>query len=113
MKLTAFLRGINVGGHHKLPMAELRNQLATVGCEQVQTLLNSGNVVFETKNTNIQDLEASIEKHLFQSFNFVVPVILRTHAELEGLVLQNPFNAVNSNKDIRLYVSFLKDEPKI
>ncbi len=61
MKLTAFLRGINVGGHHKLPMAELRNQLATVGCEQVQTLLNSGNVVFETKNTNIQDLEASIE----------------------------------------------------
>jgi uncharacterized protein (DUF1697 family) len=113
MKLTAFLRGINVGGHHKLPMAELRNQLAAIGCEQVQTLLNSGNVVFEINQTNRRNLEASIEKHLFQSFNFVVPVILRTHAELAGLVQQNPFNAVNIHKDIRLYVSFLRNEPKI
>lgn len=66
MKLTAFLRGINIGAHHKLPVAKLRNQLAELGCEQVVTLLNSGNVVFEINQTNRRDLEASIEKHLSQ-----------------------------------------------
>lgn len=113
LTLTGFLRGINVGGHHKVPMAELRNKLTEIGCENVRTLLNSGNVVFETKLTNIQDLESKIESHLSHSFNFAVPVILRTKIDIDGLVHKNPFEAVPIHKDIRLYVSFLKDEPKI
>jgi uncharacterized protein (DUF1697 family) len=47
MKYTLLLRGINVGGHHKVPMAALREILQTLGCTHVKTLLNSGNAVFE------------------------------------------------------------------
>lgn len=113
MTLTGFLRGINVGGHHKMRMAELRNKLTEIGCENVRTLLNSGNVVFETKQTNIHDLESKIESHLSQSFNFPIPLILRTKIEIADLVFKNPFETIPFHKDLRLYVSFLKDEPKI
>lgn len=113
MTLTGFLRGINVGGHHKVPMAELRNKLTEIGCENVRTLLNSGNIVFETKQTNIPDLESRIETHLSQSFNFPITLILRTKNEIADLVHKKPFETVNIHKDIRLYVSFLKNEPKI
>ena len=45
---VAFLRGINVGGHHKIPMAELRNVMEEMGFSEVVTLLNSGNVIFDS-----------------------------------------------------------------
>lgn len=113
MTITGFLRGINVGGHHKVPMAELRGKLSELGCEEVRTLLNSGNIIFETEQTNIRVLETRIESHISQSFNFEIPVILREGTEISDLVNRNPFNNVNLHKDIRLYVSFLKDEPGV
>ncbi len=113
MIATAFLRGINVGGHHKVPMAELRDKLTEIGCENVRTFLNSGNVVFETHQTDIQALEAKMESHLANVFNFPIPVMLRTKDAIADLVDQNPFENVQMHKDIRLYVSLLKDEPSI
>lgn len=113
MEIVGFLRGINVGGHHKVPMIELRDKLAELGCKEVKTLLNSGNVVFETNQTNIQELESKIEAHLTQSFNFPIPVILRNKIEIADLVHQNPFDKINFHQDIRLYVSFLKEETKV
>lgn len=62
--LVAFLRGINVGGHHKVPMAELKTILTQLGCEHVKTILNSGNIVFETKKKDIAGLERIIESAL-------------------------------------------------
>jgi uncharacterized protein (DUF1697 family) len=111
--LTGFLRGINVGGHHKVPMAELRNELNEVGCKNVRTLLNTGNFVFDTTQTNIQDLENNIEDFISKSFGFPIPVILKTKKEISDLVDDNPFMEINTHKDIRLYVSFLKDTPKL
>lgn len=113
MTLTGFLRGINVGGHHKVPMADLRDKLNELGCDNVRTLLNTGNFVFETKQTNIQELEHKIEDFLSQSFGFPIPVILRSQKEISDLVDENPFATINVHKDIRLYVSFLKTTPEI
>lgn len=113
MTLTGFLRGINVGGHHKVPMVELRKKLNEIGCNNVRTLLNTGNFVFDTKQTNIQDLESKIENFISNSFGFLIPVIIRTRKEISDLVDENPFKEVSVHKDIRLYVSFLKDTPKI
>lgn len=110
--LTGFLRGINVGGHHKVPMAELRNKLAAIGCENVRTILNTGNFVFETGQPDIQQLEDKIEDFLSQSFGFPIPVILRTRKEILDLMDENPFEAINVHKDIRRYVSFLKNTPE-
>jgi uncharacterized protein (DUF1697 family) len=62
--LIGFLRGINVGGHHKVPMEELRKNLSELGCENVRTLLNSGNFVFETDQADIQNWQAKIESSL-------------------------------------------------
>lgn len=113
MTITGFLRGINVGGHHKVPMAELRDKLTEIGCDNVRTLLNSGNFVFEAKKTNIQDLEHRIEGFLSESFGFPIPVILRNRNEISDLVDENPFVTINVHKNIRLYVSFLKNTPEI
>lgn len=96
-----------------MPMAELRKKLSETGCENVRTILNSGNIIFETKQTNIQNLQFKIESHLTQSFNFSIPLILRTKIEIADLVHKNPFQTVHLHKDLRLYVSFLKDDPKI
>ncbi|MCC5917859.1 MAG: DUF1697 domain-containing protein [Cryomorphaceae bacterium] len=111
--LIGFLRGINVGGHHKVPMAELRTKLNDIGCNNVRTLLNSGNFMFETKQANIQDLEHKIENHISNSFGFPIPVILKTQKEISELIDDNPFEKINIHKNIRLYVTFLKDLPKV
>ena len=110
--LIAFLRGINVGGHHKVPMACLRVVLTELNCKNVKTLLNSGNIVFDTGEKNIQSFEIKIENLLTKTFGFPIPVILKKKTEILGLVDQDPFKRVSVNKDTRLYVSFLKHSPE-
>jgi uncharacterized protein (DUF1697 family) len=111
--LAGFLRGINVDGHNKVHMEELRARLHDLGYNNIKTLLNSGNFVFDTTETNIQDLENKIEDFISQSFGFPIPVILKTKKEISDLVDEHPFMHIAMHKDIRLYVSFLKDTPKI
>lgn len=113
IEIAGFLRGINVGGHHKVPMADLRAQLTQLGCINTRTLLNTGNFVFETEQKNIQELESTIEESLSESFGFPIPVMLIPKKEISGLVDENPFEKINVHKDTRLYVSFLKDLPKV
>lgn len=68
-KLIGFLRGINVGGRHKVPMAKLREELKKFGLFNPRTLLNSGNFVVETNETaSIGGLAEKIEMQLSQSF---------------------------------------------
>ena len=74
---VAFLRGINVGGHHKVPMADLRKELEKLDFENVETLLNSGNIIFEAIDDNEENLEKKISLHLEKSFGFPVPSIVR------------------------------------
>jgi uncharacterized protein (DUF1697 family) len=109
--IAGFLRGINVGGHHKVPMPVLREKLKEMGCKNVKTLLNSGNIIFDTEQENIGSLEQALEDFLSRSFGFTIPVILKIRNELSELADENPFQSISVHKDIRLYVSFLKDEP--
>ena len=108
-KYVALLRGINVGGSHKVPMAELKKELLNLGFVNVETLLNSGNVIFEAP---AEPTEALLEVHLQQVFGFPIPVLLQTGDTIQTLVKSNPFNGITVTKDIRLYTSFLKDRPK-
>lgn len=113
MKLIGFLRGINVGGHHKVAMADLRNKLNELGCNNIKTLLNTGNVVFEVEEMNIHDLENKIEVSLSQSFGFPILVIIKYQKEISDLVDINPFARIPMHKDMRFYVSFLKNTPEM
>jgi len=104
-KYVAFLRGINVGGHHKVPMADLRKELEKLNFENIVTLLNSGNIIFDGINDN---LEKKISEHLEESFGFPIPTIIRKSEMIYELVSNDPFKDIKLTKDIRLYVSFLK-----
>ncbi len=108
-KIVGFLRGINVGGHHKVPMADLKSLLNQLGFENVKTILNSGNIVFETKKKDIVALERMIESALNENFGFPISVILIPQNQINELVNDDPFANVEIHKNIRLYVSFLKE----
>ncbi len=107
----AFLRGINVGGHHKVPMADLRRELKKMGFNDVFTLLNSGNVIFKSQEKNVKILEKEIAIHLEETFKFTIPVIIRKADEILNLLKNNPFKKIEENKEIRFYISFLNEDP--
>jgi uncharacterized protein (DUF1697 family) len=108
-KCVCFLRGINVGGHHKVTMADLRKELQKLKFENVVTLLNSGNIIFDSNIENIANLEKKISNHLNKKFGFPVPAIVKKSEEINMLWNSNPFKGVKLTKDIRLYVSFIRE----
>jgi uncharacterized protein (DUF1697 family) len=105
---VAFLRGINVGGHHKVPMADLKTALQKIGFENVVTLLNSGNIIFDTSGESSSNLEKTVSEHLETTFGFPIPTIIRTAEMICDLLDSHPFKEVVLTKDIRCYVSFLR-----
>lgn len=107
-RYVAFLRGINVGGHHKIPMADLRKALEELGLENVETILNSGNVIFNSSTENPENLEKIISNKLDKTFGFTVPTIIRKSKMIYQLINDTPFQDVKITKDLRLYVTFLK-----
>jgi len=111
VQYVAFLRGINVSGHHKVPMVELRQELEIQGFEQIKTLLNSGNIVFKGPDMDLAQLEQNLAGQLKSRFGFPIPTIIRTAADLQTLKKAQPFKSVTLTKQIRRYISFLKTKP--
>jgi uncharacterized protein (DUF1697 family) len=109
MRYAAFLRGINVGGNKKVPMSELKKCLEKLGYENVKTLLNSGNVIFETKKTNPISLTKTIESTLEKTFGFKIKTMIRSLEEIEKLIESNPFKGIKVTPNTRLYVTFLSE----
>lgn len=104
-----FLRGINVGGHNKVIMAELREILTKAGLMNVKTYIQSGNVVFETLEQNKSKLENKIFKEIYSHFGFEVQILLKTKAELEIILNNCPFN--QDKKESSYFIMF-KEVPK-
>ena len=106
----ALLRGINVGGRNRLPMADLRRIFTAAGCEQVATYIQSGNVVFaadpELDATFGEMLADAIER----DFGFRPAVRLVSLAELEEAIGANPYPGAASDSG-SLHLSFLDAEP--
>lgn len=108
----ALLRGINVGGHHQVPMVDLRNEMGKMGFKNVTTLLNSGNIIFDGTSTQGAKLEEEIATHLEKFFGFRIPVLIRKDEEIIELINANPFGDIEVTQDIRLYITFLKEIPE-
>ncbi len=111
-RYVAFLRGINVGGHHKVPMAELRKVLEGVGFCDVKTLLASGNVMFEAEKQSANALSRKIEDTLEKKFGFQIGTIVLTGSGLEKMVKSEPFKGIKVGPQTRLYSTFLSAKPK-
>jgi uncharacterized protein (DUF1697 family) len=112
MKYIAFLRGINVGGNKKVPMIDLKKSLESFDLTDVKTLLNSGNVVFETQEKEASLITQQIQQKLEKDFGFKIPVIIRTSEELQFLVATDPFRNITITPETRLYVTFSSEETK-
>ncbi len=111
---AAFLRGINVGGKHKLPMSELRAFFAELGARDVRTYIQSGNVVFRAEEAVARELAADFERRAEARFGFPVPAVVRSAPELRAVLAGNPFLADRAADDAdakALHVLFLASEP--
>jgi uncharacterized protein (DUF1697 family) len=87
----ALLKGINVGGHKKVPMIALRELLKELGYQDIQTYIQSGNVIFKTEERNIQKIEDTISTSVKKHFGFEVSVLVKTREDLKRIFEASPF----------------------
>lgn len=104
---VALLRGINVGGHRRLPMAELRELCASLGWTQVKTYIASGNVWFEANQPRADALASAIA----DKYGYDVPVILRTLGQLAAALAASPYSEQAAADPKSVHVVFLSAVP--
>lgn len=107
----SLLRGINVGGHKKIKMDALRSLYESLGLRSVQSLLQSGNVIFENEHNDRFRLAAQIEDAIEKAFGFRSNTILRAFTELKDVIRRNPFSDGQERDPSRLLIMFLSDKP--
>ena len=111
MTYVALFRGINVGGHHRLPMKDLRLLFEKNGCADVQTYIQSGNAVFRNARSDGASLASRIAAAVAKGHGFEPWVLILTRDELAAAVAGNPFP--QAAKDPRsLHLFFLADAAK-
>jgi uncharacterized protein (DUF1697 family) len=108
---VALLRGINVGGNKRVPMADLRGLATGLGFGDVATCIQSGNVVFRD-GREPPALELALERALEQRFGFAVPVIVRSGAQWLGYAADNPFGAGAARRPAQLHLGVSKLPPQ-
>ena len=109
--LISLLRGVNVGGHRKLKMDELRAVYESLGCGNVKTYVQSGNVIFTIRDRDVATIRQRIEKAIERKFGFHADVIVRTASEMRDVIARNPFATREDIESNKLLVSFLAAEP--
>lgn len=102
----AFLRAVNVGGTGKLPMSELKKMCERAGFTAVRTYIASGNVVFESRESE-REAKATLEKKLRAYAGKPVGVLVRTAKELAEVLMRNPFPDAAANRTVAIFL----DEP--
>ena len=107
---VALLRGINVGGKNKLPMRDLAALCTKLGCRDVRTYIQSGNVVFAAAPRVATRLAADLQRGIADTFGAKVPVVVRSAAQLRAVVAGNPWLARGVAAE-QLHVAFLADPP--
>ncbi len=107
MKYAVFLRGINVGGHNIIKMADLREVLSKNGFTSVKTYIQSGNVVLESEVTDRGELEGNIEAVLSSAFGYQATVMILSQTELEHVIEQAP-KAWQHPEKLRCYIGYIK-----
>jgi uncharacterized protein (DUF1697 family) len=109
---VAFLRGINVGGHNKVAMSDLRELCEGLGFVGAQSVLQSGNLVFESDRQSGAALERLLEAATAERLGVTADYVVRSAAELKKIVARNPFPKEAQNDPSHLIVMFLKTAPK-
>ena len=104
---VALLRGVNVGGNNMISMRELKASFEEMGFADVTTYINSGNIIFKTKENDPRKLETKIERMLAKEYELNSKVVIRSHSEMEDLVQSLP-KSWKGDTDWRYNVIFLR-----
>ena len=110
-KYVALLRGI-MPMNPNMRNEKLRNTFEVLGFSNVQTVIASGNVLFETKSSAIPKLEKTIEEAMAKHLGFKSSVFIRSKNELESIIKKDPFKGGIHGRKTYLIVTFLKKKPK-
>jgi uncharacterized protein (DUF1697 family) len=105
------LRGINVGGKHLIRMNSLQEIYESLGFQKVKTYIQSGNVVFQFKELQSEELEHLISEEILKQLDFNVPVLVREYFEMIKILASNPFLKKDQEEISHLYITFLSKSP--
>jgi uncharacterized protein (DUF1697 family) len=109
--LISFLRGVNMAGHNSIKMTELALLYNDLGFIDAETYIQSGNVIFRSsEQETIAQISQKIEMAIFKRFNYKVPLMVRTIAEIRALDSYNPFLSEENFDSSRMAVMFLHEE---
>jgi uncharacterized protein (DUF1697 family) len=111
ISFIALVRGINVGGHKQIAMADLRGLLLTLGFHEPQSLLQSGNLVFKGDSRSAATIERLLEKEADKHLDVQVDFLVRTAREWAAIIAKNPFPREAASDPSHLAVMCLKDVP--
>ena len=110
MRCVALLRGIGPGNPN-MRNDKLRAVIEGVGCRNVQSVISSGNVLFDTDSRSTRALEKEIEAAWSEQLGFTSTTIIRSRTQIERLIQQNPFGDLEDAPSSRLQVTFLQRGP--
>lgn len=105
---VALLRGVNVGGNNMISMSSLKKSFEATGFTNVTTYINSGNIIFETKEKDARKLEKKIEQMLSREYQLNSKVVVRSLPEMEQLVQNLPRSWSSGDSSWRYNVMFLR-----
>lgn len=112
MKYIAFIRGVGPENPN-MHGSKLKSFFEELGLKNVQTVISSGNVIFESEELDQIDLEKLIEDNLPKKLNFSRAVIIRNYNQLQNLFHSDPFQGKEDTPNSRLNVTFLKNGGEI
>lgn len=105
-RCIALLRGINLGGHKRVPMADLRRIVESLGFTDVATVLNSGNVAFTARASAVRGAARRIERAVLDELEVSARVTVLTAAELAAILDENPLAEMCDNPSRMLIAVF-------
>lgn len=112
-KYIALLRGINVGGHRKILMDDLRNAMQDLGLKNVKTYIQSGNLAFESDSKFMESIAVSIQGKIKTDFGFDVPAIVLTQERFQEYITLNDTNFGEEEPRTTMYIIFLSKIPEL
>ena len=110
-RYVAFLRAINVAGHGTLKMTDLREAFEQAGASDIRTVIQSGNVLFDSAKRDAPAIIRRVRAALPGSSNEGPEVVLRGLGDVRALVARDPFAGYAKSGRIKFYVAFLAREP--
>ena len=109
----SILRGINVSGHRMIKMDALKKMCVDLSFKNIQTYIQSGNIVFQSKTIDSEKISMTIMTNIKNLFDFDVPVITLTQLELETIINSNPFLKEKSKDHAFFHITFLSKQPEL